>query len=115
MLPQMVALVLAGIVVTLWGHFVRISPGPPSRLTILKVPYMLAGELICIIGLSLLTRLTTTTSTLDWASALVVTGFGLGMAMQLPYTAVQISLTEEDLPIGNGMWEKTAVALNCPR
>jgi hypothetical protein len=99
----MVALVLAGIVVTLWGHFVRASPGLTSRLTVFKIPYMLAGEIISIVGLSLLTRLTTTTSVLDWASALVVTGFGLGMAMQLPYTAVQISLTEEDLPVGNGM------------
>lgn len=68
-----------------------------------QVPYIVAGELVCIVGLSLLTRLSTDMSTLDWASALVVTGFGLGMAMQLPYTAVQVTLTEEDVPIGNGM------------
>lgn len=53
-----------------------------------QIPYMFIGELVCVGGISLLTRLVPTSSKLFWASSLVVTGIGIGMAMQLPYTAV---------------------------
>jgi hypothetical protein len=53
---------------------------------------MLVGEAICIVGTALLTRLEATTPTVQWAAYMVVTGIGLGMAMQLPYTAVQVTL-----------------------
>ncbi|APA10737.1 hypothetical protein sscle_06g055070 [Sclerotinia sclerotiorum 1980 UF-70] len=88
MLPQMVSLILVGGIVTLRGYY---------------IPYMIAGELICIVGLSLLTRLSTTINVVSWASALVVTGFGMGMAMQLPYTAVQVCLDEKNIPTGNAI------------
>lgn len=54
---------------------------------------MIFGEAVCIVGTTLLTRLEPTTSTVTWASYLVVTGLGMGIAMQLPYTAVQIVLS----------------------
>lgn len=57
-----------------------------------KIPYMLIGELVCVGGIILLTRLVPTSSTLFWSASLVVTGIGMGMAMQLPYTAVQVAL-----------------------
>ena len=53
---------------------------------------MLAGEAICIIGTALLTQLTPHTPTVQWAAFLVISGIGMGMAMQLPYTAVQLTL-----------------------
>ena len=53
---------------------------------------MVIGEMICISGTALLTRLATDSTVVYWAASLVVTGLGLGMAMQLPYTAVQIVL-----------------------
>ncbi len=53
---------------------------------------MIAGEIICIVGTGLLTRLEPKTSTVTWAASLVTTGIGMGMAMQLPYTAIQIVL-----------------------
>lgn len=53
---------------------------------------MVIGELICIVGTALLTQLSPTTSTVSWAAYLVVAGIGKGMAMQLPYTAVQLVL-----------------------
>lgn len=56
------------------------------------MPYMFIGEFVCICGVALLTRLVPTSSKIFWAAALVVTGLGLGIAMQLPYTAVQIVL-----------------------
>ena len=49
---------------------------------------MFIGELICICGLALLTRLVPSSPTTFWAASLVVTGLGMGIAMQLPYTAV---------------------------
>ena len=53
---------------------------------------MILGELVCIVATVLLTRLTLTSSAASWATSLVVTGIGMGMAMQLPYTAVQLVL-----------------------
>ena len=53
---------------------------------------MIVGEAICVAGTALLTRLEPTTSVVAWAGSLVATGVGMGMAMQLPYTAVQIVL-----------------------
>ena len=96
MLPQMVALVITGAIVTAWGYYVsrlvQIYDFSGSLILELQVPYIIAGELICIVGLALLTRLSTSINVLSWASALVVTGLGMGMAMQLPYTAVQCTL-----------------------
>ncbi|RAL08035.1 MDR family MFS transporter [Aspergillus homomorphus CBS 101889] len=88
MLSEMVALILIGAVVKQWGHY---------------VPYILAGDLVCIVGTSLLTQLHPLTRTVQWAAYLVVTGLGLGLAMQLPYTAIQVTLTADDLPMGNAI------------
>ena len=57
-----------------------------------KVPYMVLGEIICILGTAFLTRLEADTPTIAWASFLVIAGIGMGIAMQLPYTAIQIVL-----------------------
>ncbi|RDK45506.1 MFS general substrate transporter [Aspergillus phoenicis ATCC 13157] len=88
MLTEMVALVIIGAVVKQWGHY---------------VPYILAGDLICIVGTALLTQLHPHTRTVQWAAYLVVTGLGLGLAMQLPYTAIQVTLSAEDLAMGNAI------------
>ena len=57
---------------------------------------MILGEAICIVGTALLTQLEPNTPTVQWAAYMVVTGIGLGMAMQLPYTAVQVTLEYVD-------------------
>jgi hypothetical protein len=53
---------------------------------------MVLGELICIARTALLTQLDLTTPTVEWAAYLVVSGISMGIAMQLPYTAVQVTL-----------------------
>lgn len=53
---------------------------------------MIAGSIVCSIGAGLLTTINLSTPTVHWATYLVVTGIGLGMAGQLPYTAVQAVL-----------------------
>lgn len=61
-------------------------------ITRFQVPYMIAGQSICAIGTGLLIRLRISTSTAEWATYLVISGIGLGMGMQLPFTAVQVVL-----------------------
>lgn len=53
---------------------------------------MIAGDIIACVGAGLLTRVGVFTPTAEWAAYLVITGFGIGMAYQLPYTAVQAVL-----------------------
>lgn len=53
---------------------------------------MVAGIIINIVGAGLLTTIDTDTRTTEWASYMAVNGIGIGMAMQLPYTALQVVL-----------------------
>lgn len=53
---------------------------------------MITGGIICSIGAGLLTTVNLSTPTVNWATYLVLTGIGLGMAGQLPYTAIQAVL-----------------------
>lgn len=53
---------------------------------------MIFGAVICILGSALLTRLGLDTPIVIWATFLVITGAGLGIGMQLPYTALQVVL-----------------------
>ena len=53
---------------------------------------MIGGISINIIGACLLTSINADTTTVKWASYMVVNGTGIGMAMQLPYTALQAVL-----------------------
>ena len=48
--------------------------------------------MICSIGGGLITLIDTNTSTVQWAAYIVVNRIGMGMAQQLPYTALQASL-----------------------
>jgi hypothetical protein len=47
---------------------------------------------ICVVGAGLVTRFDINTSTAEWRVFLVIAGVGLGTAMQLPYTALQVVL-----------------------
>ncbi|KAI1471099.1 MFS general substrate transporter [Daldinia caldariorum] len=88
LLPQLVSLIVVGAIVKRFGHY---------------VPYMIIGELICIGGQAMLTQIKPYSSTLYWAASFVVSGLGSGMAMQLPYTAVAIVLSDDDIPVGNAI------------
>lgn len=72
------------------------------------MPYIVLGEVICLGGLSMLTQLKLESSTIYWAGALVVTGLGSEMAMQMPYSAISVVLADDDIPVGNAI----AVFLN---
>lgn len=51
----------------------------------------------------MLTQFRPSSETLFWSSALVVSGIGTGMAMQLPYTAIAVTLSDDDIPVGNAL------------
>jgi hypothetical protein len=53
---------------------------------------MVAGIIIASIAAGFLTRLDAHTSTATWAGIIVVNRLGMGMAQQLPYTALQAVL-----------------------
>ncbi|RYP41930.1 hypothetical protein DL767_000667 [Monosporascus sp. MG133] len=92
--PQIVSLIIVGGIVSKWGYY---------------VPYMIAGGIICSVGAGLLTTVNLSTPTVQWATYLVLTGIGLGMAGQLPYTAVQAVL-EYGLPSIPAQHEKRFMA-----
>lgn len=53
---------------------------------------MVGGQLVAIVGTALMCTLTVDTPTSVWATYLVVTGIGLGMGLQMPFTALQVVL-----------------------
>ncbi len=53
---------------------------------------MIAGTAITIIGAGILTTIGADTSTVKWASYMVINCMGIGMAMQLPYASLQAVL-----------------------
>lgn len=57
-----------------------------------QVPYMITGGIIASVGSGLLTTISPATPAAQWSAYLVLTGIGVGMASQLPYTALQVVL-----------------------
>ena len=53
---------------------------------------MIFGSMVTIVGAGLLTTIGVDTGTVRWAAYMVINGLGMGIAMQLPYTAVQAVL-----------------------
>ncbi|KJZ78260.1 hypothetical protein HIM_02298 [Hirsutella minnesotensis 3608] len=88
MMPQIVTLALTGAIVSIWGYY---------------VPYIIAGGVIASVGAGLLTTIGVDTSTAQWAAYLAITGVGIGMASQLPYTALHVVLDSSDIATGNAI------------
>ena len=51
---------------------------------------MALGAIIAAIGTGLISTIGLETSTVRWATFMVTTGVGIGLGIQLPYTAVQM-------------------------
>ncbi|KAJ4286035.1 hypothetical protein N0V90_013382 [Kalmusia sp. IMI 367209] len=86
--PQIVLLVVTGAVVSKVGFY---------------VPFILLGIMIDCIGAGLITTIKVGTPTIQWAVFLVINGIGIGMAQQLPYTALQAVLDPLDVATGNAI------------
>ncbi len=76
-LPEIVAVVVTGTIVSKIGHY---------------IPFMVGGGCIAALGTGLLTRITLGTPTLQWAAYLVVSGLEIGLGLNLPYTALHVVL-----------------------
>lgn len=53
---------------------------------------MVVGVIIAIVGTSLLSRIGLGTHVVQWAAYSVIAGIGIGIGIQLPYTALQATL-----------------------
>ena len=67
------------------------------------VPFMTLGALILTAGCTLIQTLRVHSSEAQWFGYQVLTGIGFGTAFQIPYSAVQVVLPPDDLPIGNAL------------
>ena len=67
------------------------------------VPIMWLGAAILTIGCGLIHTLHVGSTEAQWFGYQVLTGIGFGMAFQIPYTAAQVVLSAEDLPMGNAL------------
>jgi len=119
-IPEAVGIVLAGVLITKIGYYViYIKPQPLVFHTYnLQTPFMIIAAIIGIIGTALLSTIGLHTDSVRWAAYMVVAGLGIGMGVQIPYTASQAVTryllpypyccillkenSETDAPIGNG-------------
>lgn len=53
---------------------------------------MILGSIVASVGTGLLIRITLGTPTVQWATYMVISGIGLGLGINLPYTALQVVL-----------------------
>ena len=82
------AIILTGFSITSKGYY---------------VPFMWLGTSIFIVGCNLLRTLTINSSLAQWVIYQMVSGFGLGLAEQVPFIAVQVVLPDNDMPTACAM------------
>jgi hypothetical protein len=88
LLSMIIASIVAGILVTVFGYY---------------VPAMIASSIFMSIGAGLLTTFQTTTNHSKWIGYQVVFGAGIGMGMQQPLICAQTVLKLQDIPVGTSL------------
>ncbi|KAL7274281.1 hypothetical protein RUND412_002827 [Rhizina undulata] len=83
-----VAAMFTGILVTFVGYY---------------VPFLIAGSVVFTIGCGMLYTIAIDSPPKIWIGYQLLCGLGSGFGVQIPFTAVQTVLSEEDLPIGNAL------------
>ena len=86
--PEIIAIMASGAIATKTGHY---------------VPLMVLGSIVGAIGTGFLTSIGLTTTTPQWAAFMVITGIGIGLGTNVPYTSIQAVLHEDDVPVGNAV------------
>jgi hypothetical protein len=66
-------------------------------------PFMIAGSSIFTVGAGMLYTLAVNSSAGEWIGFQLLTGFGAGFGVQIPFIAVQVVLNAKDMPTGNAM------------
>ena len=65
------------------------------------VEFAWAGTLLLTVGSGLLHTLQVESSSGTWIGYQILAGFGVGLALQVPFIAVQTVLDPADMPIGS--------------
>lgn len=63
-------------------------------------PFLIGSSALVCIGIGLLTTYSIDIATPKWIGYQILTGFGTGAGLQVPMTAVQTVLTQDDIPLG---------------
>ena len=65
------------------------------------VPLVWSGSVLLTVGSGFIYTLKVGTSTGTWIGYQILTGFGVGTCVQIPFVAIQVVLNEKDIPVGN--------------
>jgi Fungal trichothecene efflux pump (TRI12) len=66
-------------------------------------PFLIFSTMLFCVGTGLLTTYSPSTPTPRWIGYQILTGCGIGAGFQIPLTAVQTVLSQEDIPIGSAI------------
>ncbi|KAF3084453.1 hypothetical protein TWF569_006971 [Orbilia oligospora] len=66
-------------------------------------PFMWASAAIFTVGAGLLYTLEVDSPSSKWIGYQIIAGFGAGMGIQIPFVAVQVVLSPDDMPVGNAL------------
>ncbi|KAH8688794.1 putative efflux pump antibiotic resistance protein [Talaromyces proteolyticus] len=66
-------------------------------------PFLIGSTAIFSVGAGLITMFATNTPTGKWIGYQIVAGLGVGAGFQIPMTAMQTALSQEDIPIGSAL------------
>lgn len=83
--------------------FAAIASGAFISKTGQYLPMMWIGAVLTTVGSGMLYTLQPGSPTRKWVGYQVLTSLGFGMAVQVPYTVVQVVLTQADVPMGNAL------------
>lgn len=87
-IPGSIAILITGICISSKGYY---------------VPFVWLGTSIFLVGCTLLHTLNIDSSTAQWVCYQIISGFGLGLAEQVPFIAVQVVLPDDDMPLAFAM------------
>lgn len=91
-IPFMISITLASIV----GGVCVTGIGPCN-------PVIWVGSAIFVVGTGLLYTLQPNSGPAKWIGFQVVAGWGAGMCVQVPFIAVQVALSQKDMPVGTAI------------
>ena len=66
-------------------------------------PFMIFGSAIFTVGAGMIYTLSVTSTAGKWIGYQLLSGFGAGSGVQIPFIAVQVVLSSKDMPTGNAM------------
>ncbi|CZR61162.1 related to aflatoxin efflux pump AFLT [Phialocephala subalpina] len=66
-------------------------------------PFMIFGSAIFVVGAGLIYTLTVDSPVGKWVGYQLVSGFGAGGGVQIPFIAIQVVLSSKDMPTGNAI------------